>query len=72
MLDQEQFHTKIEGVTVYDAVILSQIIEKALRGGLVTGKELNPVAVVRNNLHSYVQAAIGIDLDSITETKKDE
>jgi hypothetical protein len=75
MLTEEQGFAQVQGINVYDVVVVSQIIEKLLRGGLVTGKELGHVSALRGKLHKIVQSTIGIDLDNpekeIRETKDD-
>ena len=73
MLTQDQGLTLINGVNVYDVIVVSQIIEKLLRGGLVTGKELGHVSTLRAKLHNLVLQSSGIDIDEatvITEKRK--
>lgn len=63
MLTKEQALTPIP-INCYDAVIITQLIEKLLRNGLITGKELAVVAGLRVKLTGTVQQSIGVDLDN--------
>lgn len=71
MLTQEQALESIS-INCYDAVIISQLIEKLLRHGLVTGKEVATVAGLRMKVLATVKGAIGIDLDNPVEQEKME
>ena len=65
MLTQEQGLAPVKlDLHVYDVVIIAQMIEKLLRSGLVTGKEINYVATVRQKLHASVLQTIGLDIDN--------
>lgn len=64
MLNQEQL-TKEVCITVYEAVIMSQMLEKLLRAGVVKGRELGPLAAIRHRLHASVKVAINVDLDNM-------
>lgn len=64
MLSQEQL-TKEVCITVCEAVIISQMLEKLLRTGVVTGRELGPLATMRHRLHASVKVAINVDLDNM-------
>ncbi len=71
MVTQEQGSKLINGVNVYDVVLVTQIIEKLLRGGLITGKELGHVFAIRNKLLSLVKNDVGIDLDNPEKEEND-
>jgi hypothetical protein len=64
MLTHEQGFTPINVLTVYDVVVISQMIEKLLRAGLVTGRELNFVSSIRERLHTAVKQTIDYDIDN--------
>lgn len=64
MVTQEQGFTVLPGINVYDAIVVSQLIEKLLRNGLVTGKELGHVASLRNKFHALVKQAVSVDIDN--------
>ena len=66
MLTQEQALTAIS-INCYDAVIITQLIEKLLRGGLVTGREISAVASLRVKLLGTMKQAIDVDFDNPTE-----
>ena len=51
-------------INYYDAVIITQMIEKLLRNGLVTGRELAAVASLRMKILRMVKQDIGVDLDN--------
>jgi hypothetical protein len=60
--------TPINGFCVYDAVVVSQMIEKLLQHGLVTGKELCHVAALRTKVAGAIEKATGIDINAASST----
>lgn len=64
-LTQEQGMTPIAGFTVYDTVLMMHLIEKLLRGGGVTGRELSHVAMLRSKAISATQNAVGFDIEQL-------
>lgn len=64
MLDTKKGLTGIDGLCVYDAIVITNIIDKLLKTGAVTGKEVGHVASLRAKATAAVQRAIGLDLDN--------
>lgn len=62
MLSEEQGLTEVVGLTVYDMLIVSHMVEKLLRNGLVTGKELSPVSSLHAKVLRIANEAVGVDL----------
>jgi hypothetical protein len=62
VLTKEQALTAIT-INCYDAVIMTQLIEKSLRNGLITGKELSTVAGLRGKLATLILVGVGVDID---------
>lgn len=71
MLTEDQARTPIEGLNVYDAVIMTQMIEKLLQRGLVSGKELPHVASIRLKLNMAVKIAVAADLDNLADQEEE-
>ncbi len=67
MLTADQGFKLVNGVNVYDVMVITQMIEKLLRGGLVTGKELGHVYTIRAKLREMVIQSINVDLDDPIE-----
>lgn len=63
MLTKEQGETAIS-FTCYDAIVVMQMIEKLLKSGLVSGKELAHVAGLRIMLLNSVHVKTGVNLDT--------
>ena len=62
MLTQEQALTQFP-ISCYDGVIIIQLIEKLLRGGLVTGPELTAITSLRIKMVGSIKREIDVDLD---------
>lgn len=71
MITKEQGITYVEGLTVYDVVIMTQMIEKLLRGGLVSGRELSHVTALRTKMIGLIIQCTGFDLDNPTAKKEE-
>ena len=69
MLTSEQGTMEIYGIHVYDGVVITQIIEKLLKSGAVSGKELLFVASLRSKVVAAIETATGVNID--TEITKD-
>lgn len=63
MFKEEDGKLPIEGLQVYDAVVMVQIIDKALRTGTIEGPELTYVAVTRDKLVTAIRTTTGTDID---------
>jgi hypothetical protein len=50
LLSEDEGLKPLDGLCVYDAIIMVQMIDKLLRGGLVTGREVGHVAVIRSKI----------------------
>jgi hypothetical protein len=72
MITKEQGNTQVEGLTVYEVIIMVQMVEKLLRGGMVTGRELNHVNTLRGKMVGLVEQYTGFDLDNPNKGDKDE
>lgn len=69
MLTTEQGTKELSGIHVYDGVVITQIIEKLLKSGAVSGKELLYVASLRSKVVAAIQVAVGVDIDNIEQEK---
>jgi hypothetical protein len=68
-LTDEQGLKPVSGFNVYDMVLITHLIEKLLRGGNVTGKELSFVAGLRAKAILTANIATGLDIDQIIKTQ---
>jgi hypothetical protein len=69
-LTEEQGNRPVSGFTVYDMVLVMHLIEKLLRNGLVTGKELSYVAGMRAKAVFSAQMASGFNIENLASPSK--
>jgi hypothetical protein len=67
MLTSEQGSADITGLNVFDGVVITQVIEKLLRSGNVTGKELLYLGSVRTKIITAIESAVGVNIDQEEE-----
>lgn len=66
MLTEEQGHTFVNSLFhVYDMVLITHLVEKSLRAGIISGKELKYVNSLREKAIAGAQIAAGVDIDSV-------
>jgi hypothetical protein len=64
-LTNDQGLTLVTGFTVYDTVLIMHLIEKLLRGGGVTGRELSYVSALRTKAVEAALLAAGFDIETL-------
>lgn len=62
MIPEEEGFRTVDGVCVYDVVLIVQIIEKLLKAGAVSGREVAHVAGLRSRLiDAASKAGVGVE-----------
>lgn len=64
MVSEQEGYTTVDGLTVYDCIVITQIIDKLLKGGLVTGREVGHVALLRAKVIAAAEKVIGFNIDN--------
>jgi hypothetical protein len=64
-LSEKQGLTPVTGFNVYDTVLIMHLVEKLLRGGGVTGRELSYVAQLRDKAVKGADTAVGFDIETL-------
>ena len=65
MFDEKERATGVGGLTVEDVWIGLQLLEKAMKHGVITGRELSVMSNWRNNLTDSVRRSVGKDYDEV-------
>ena len=63
MFDEDQQKTPVRGVTVSDAVVAIQVIDRAFARGVINGNEAKIVADARTNLIAGVEKVTEVNYD---------
>jgi len=63
VLDASKGTSPLGGLCVYDGIVVVQIIERLLRSGGVSGRELNHVAALRTKVAMSIKQACGVSVD---------
>ena len=69
MIDPTIGLLKLSDLNIYDGVVVLQIIEKLLRSGAVTGREIAHVASLRVKIAEAIKAASGQDIDNMSQSQ---
>jgi hypothetical protein len=67
LLTPEQGQTPVTGFNVYDTVLIMHLVEKLLRCGAVTGRELSFVSELRGKAVNAAQTACGYDIEQLNQ-----
>jgi hypothetical protein len=64
MFTKENGELPVANLNVFDSVIMVQIIDKALHGGIIAGPEISCIAVTRSRLVAAIFTATNINYDA--------
>jgi hypothetical protein len=62
VLSEEQGVTPITGLNVYDMVLIRDLIEKALHGGMIISRELPLLNSLYSKTVNAVKTAVDVDI----------